>query len=179
PDGEAVPFYFYDEFMKHNGFYDEVRGMISSPLFQRSASYREGRLSAFRDRIRDYGVLPQWMRDALEEMRNSFPPDTPLRARSSTNNEDLEGFNGAGLYSSYTHHPDEGHFEKTAKQVWASLWNYRAFEEREFWRIDHFRAAMGILVHPNFDGEQANGVGVTKNIFDPRRRGNYINVQVG
>ena len=30
------------------------------------------------------------------------------RCRSSTNNEDLVGFNGAGLYDSFTHRPDEG-----------------------------------------------------------------------
>ena len=87
--------------------------------------------------------------------------------------------NGAGLYSSYTHNVDEGHFQKSAKQVWASLWNYRAYEEREFWRIDHFVAAMGILVHPNYADERANGVGVTTNIFDPNWEGHYINVQVG
>ena len=69
--------------------------------------------------------------------------------------------------------------EKSVKQVWASLWNYRAFEEREFWRIDHFSAAMGGLVHPNYTGEQANGVGVTTNIFDPAWEGHYVNVQVG
>ena len=94
-------------------------------------------------------------------------------------NEDLEGFNGAGLYSSYTHGLDEGPLEKSVKQVWASLWNYRAFEEREFWRIDHFSAAMGVLVHPNYTDEQANGVGVTTNIFDPAWDGHYVNVQVG
>jgi len=179
PDGHAVPFYFYDEFMERNGFYGEARAMIAEPLFQSSPAYRESRLKAFRDRIKDDGVLPQWMLDALESMHRSFPPGTTPRARSSTNSEDLEGFNGAGLYSSYTHHIDEDHFQKSAKQVWASLWNYRAFEEREFWRIDHFTAAMGILVHPNYSGEQANGVGVTKNIYDPRWKGNYINVQVG
>jgi hypothetical protein len=121
------------------------------------------------------------MTTALGEMQATFPAGTPIRARSSTNNEDLEGFNGAGLYESYTHHPDEGHFSKTAKQVWAGLWTYRAFEERDFWRIDHFTAAMGILVHPNYSGEIANGVGVTKNIFipGPGWEGHYVNVQVG
>jgi len=119
------------------------------------------------------------MLNALGAMHAQFPVGSSVRARSSTNNEDLEGFNGAGLYSSYTHKPEEGHFQKSAKQVWASLWNYRAYEEREFWRIDHMTAAMGILVHPNFKNEQANGVGVTKNIYDPRWRGHYINVQLG
>lgn len=178
PNGFAVPFYFYDEFMKFNGFYTRATAMMSDPLFQSTPEIREARLRDFRNSLKD-GILPSWMADALDTMHQSFPEGTILRARSSTNNEDLEGFNGAGLYSSYTHRLDEGHFQKSAKQVWASLWNYRAYEEREFWRIDHFIAAMGILVHPNYDDEQANGVGVTANIFDPRWEGHYINVQVG
>lgn len=178
PDGYAVPFYFYDEFMKYNRFYQVVEAMIADPEFQSSPSVRDSRLKSFRKSIKN-GSLPLWMYDALDAMHQSFPEGTTLRARSSTNNEDLEGFNGAGLYSSYTHHLDEGHFQKSARQVWASLWNYRAYEEREFWRIDHFRAAMGILIHPNYGDEVANGVGVTKNIFESSRRGNYINVQVG
>ena len=63
--------------------------------------------------------------------------------------------------------------------MWASLWNYRAFEEREFHRIDHMAAAMGVLVHHNFDDEVANGVAVTKNPYDPNWPGFYVNVQVG
>jgi phosphoenolpyruvate synthase/pyruvate phosphate dikinase len=103
----------------------------------------------------------------------------PIRARSSTNNEDLPGFNGAGLYDSYTHRPDEGHLESTIKQVFASLWNFRAFEERAFYRIDHMVAAMGVLLHPNEDDEVANGVAYTKNIYDPSWPGFYVNAQVG
>jgi hypothetical protein len=118
---------------------------------------------------------------ALSDVQESFPASLSIRFRSSTNNEDLEGFNGAGLYESYTHHPYEGHFAKSAKQVWSGLWTYRAFEEREFWRIDHATAAMGILIHPNYSAEQANGVGVTKNPFlpGPGWDGHYVNVQVG
>ena len=63
--------------------------------------------------------------------------------------------------------------------MWATLWNFRAFEEREFYRIDHLAAAMGVLVHPNFDDEVANGVAVTKNTFDPNWPGFYVNAQVG
>ena len=33
PDGFAVPFYFYDEFMKHNGFYDQAAAMMADPNF--------------------------------------------------------------------------------------------------------------------------------------------------
>ena len=178
PEGFAIPFYFYDEFMEFNGFYDDARAMVADPVFQSSATVREIRLAAFREKIED-GIVPLWMVTALSDMHANYPRDVSLRLRSSTNNEDLEGFNGAGLYESYTHKPDEGHISKSAKQVWAGLWTYRAFEERDFYRIDHFAAAMGILVHPNFSGELSNGVAVTKNLFDPNWEGYYVNVQVG
>ena len=34
PDGFAVPFYFYDEFMKANGLYDRIDTMLADPDFQ-------------------------------------------------------------------------------------------------------------------------------------------------
>ena len=181
PEGLAIPFYYYHEFMNHNGFYSEVEQMINSDSFKSFPSVRDRRLKEFRKRIKNTGILPGWMLDELRLMQESFAEGTPLRARSSTNNEDLEGFNGAGLYESYTHYPDEGHFAKTAKQIWAGLWTYRAFEERDFWKIDHLTASMGILVHPSFQDESANGVGVTKNIYipGPGWSGHYVNVQKG
>lgn len=178
PDGFAVPFYFYDEFMKYNGFYDRARAMMADPNFQRDLQTREESLDAFRKLLRK-GELPDWMLDALQSMHDSFPAGTPLRCRSSTNNEDLPTFNGAGLYDSCTHRPDEGHIAKSIRQVWASLWTYRAFEERDFYRVDHMQTAMGVLVHPNYDDERANGVGITKNIYDAEWPGYYVNVQVG
>ena len=176
--GFAVPFYFYDEFMKHNGFYDAAVALMADPAFRNDPQTRESRLDAFRTRLRA-GTLPDWMLEALASMHASFAAGTSVRCRSSSNNEDLPGFNGAGLYESYTHHPDEGHIAKTVKQVWASLWTYRAFEEREFYRVDHLQAAMGVLVHANYEDERANGVGVTKNIYDAHWPGYYVNVQVG
>jgi pyruvate,water dikinase len=178
PDGFAIPFYFYDEFMKHNGFYDAAIAMMAETAFRNDPQTRERELDAFRKKLRN-GTLPDWMLEALASMHQSFAAGTPLRCRSSTNNEDLPNFNGAGLYDSYTHHPDEGHIAKTIKQVWTGMWTYRAFEEREFYRADHLQAAMGVLVHPNYDGEKANGVGVTKNIYDINWRGYYVNVQLG
>jgi len=178
PDGFAVPFCFYDEFMKYNGFYEMAGAMMADPDFQSDPEVRLAQLDRFRRTLRA-GALPDWMLDALDTMHRSFDPNTSLRCRSSTNNEDLPNFNGAGLYDSYTHHLDEGHIAKSMKQVWASLWTYRAFEERDFYRVDHFTAAMGVLVHPNFEDEQANGVGVTKNIYDADWPGYYVNVQLG
>jgi phosphoenolpyruvate synthase/pyruvate phosphate dikinase len=178
PSGFGVPFSFYDDFMKHNGLYAEAQQMMAEPRFHEDAAYREQKLTEFRRRVRRADVPPA-LETQITALQQKFPANAPIRCRSSTNNEDLEGFNGAGLYDSYTHRPDEGQLSSTLKQVWASLWNFRAFEERQFWKIDHMTAAMGVLVHENEDDEQANGVAITKNIYDPNWPGFYVNAQVG
>ena len=178
PNGFAVPFYFYDRFMVENGLYDMIRTEITAEDFLADNAVRDDVLKDIRKKIKK-ADMPADLLDQLGQMHAQFPSGTTPRCRSSANNEDLIGFTGAGLYDSYTHREDEGHIEKSVKQVWASLWNYRAFEERTFYRIDHFTAAMGVLVHPNFDDELVNGVALTKNIYFPNFEGYYINDQVG
>ncbi len=183
PEGFAIPFHFYDSFMRHNGLYEQAAAMFAAPGFATDTGVREETLRQFRKTVRA-GEMPGWMLADLQSMHERFPAGRSVRLRSSTNNEDLPGFSGAGLYDSFTHHPDEGHISKSVKQVYASLWSFRAYEERAFFRIDHLAAAMGVLVHPNYAGELANGVAVTEDVVYQtggagRPRMYYVNTQVG
>ena len=183
PNGFGVPFHYYDQFMRTNGFYQEAREMLAQADFKSDPEVRRARLKAFRKRVRDRGVFTaehwQELGQLHQDFRTTFGAGANPRLRSSANAEDTVDFSGAGLYNSYTHRPDEGHLGNSVKQVFASLWTYRAYEEREFYRVDHLTSQMGITVHPNYDDEQVNGVAVARNIFDPNWEGYYLNSQVG
>lgn len=105
------------------------------------------------------------LRPAIEARFSSLSAAQPLRFRSSSNVEDVEGFVGAGLYESASgslaveaHAP--GSVERALMAVWGSYWSFEAFEERHAAGLDHAAGDMGVLVHAAFQDELelANGV---------------------
>lgn len=114
-------------------------------------------------------------------------PSQGLRFRSSSNIEDIEGFNGAGLYASYsgwlTPPTPDATVERALQQVWGSYWGAEAFEERHAAGIDHLVGGMGVLVHPRFEdeAEETNGVITISRLPDghAERWEMVVNAQVG
>ncbi|MCB9598414.1 MAG: hypothetical protein H6719_37215, partial [Sandaracinaceae bacterium] len=98
--------------------------------------------------------------------------------RSSTNAEDLPGFSGAGLYESVVTvaDPDDAAIAAAVREVWASVWSRRAWDEREYYRLDHDAVAMAILAQPFLDGVTAMGVAITENPFSTQRSGILVNL---
>jgi pyruvate, water dikinase len=178
--GFAIPFYWYCQHLRTSGALAAIESLLADPAAMADTKRLRKRLLGIQQTIETHPVDPQLIK-LVGEMVQATSPTMRMRFRSSTNAEDIEGFNGAGLYDSKT-----GVVGDTAKpiddairQVWGSLWNYRAFQEREYYRIDHRRCAMGLLVHRSFPEESANGVAITKNMYRPDYYGFVINVQAG
>lgn len=182
PKAFAIPVYYYREFMADNGFDDRIATLLADPTFIADAATRDAQLLELQAAIEATPLDPAFEALVIAKLRADYP-GTRMRFRSSTNAEDLEGFTGAGLYTSKSGDPDDptDPVSEAILRVWASVWSFRAFEEREYRGIDHTAVGMALLVHRSFPDEEANGVALTANIFDRlcAEPGFYINVQAG
>jgi phosphoenolpyruvate synthase/pyruvate phosphate dikinase len=218
PQGFAIPFHYYDRFMKTaeatSALCDEAKGaclkegrpaavceealtlcrppsgqketllqqlerLLGNDRFVQNAALREAALHNLRYQMEHLPVETAFAQLLNERISKNFGT-TKVRLRSSTNSEDLEFFSGAGLYTSVSAYATgEKAASQQVRKVWASVWSWRAFEERGFWNIDHQSVRMGVAVHPAFPDEAANGVLITQNIVDPIVAGMYVNVQQG
>ncbi|HUS65593.1 MAG TPA: PEP/pyruvate-binding domain-containing protein [Kofleriaceae bacterium] len=182
-DGFAIPVRYYLEFIADNGFDTEIEAMLADPDFQSDGALRRQRLAELEADMRDAPLDPTFLADLEAHIDDEFP-GTRMRFRSSSTAEDLDRFAGAGLYTSASGQvgdPDDP-VADAVRTVWASLWRFRAFEERAYVSIDHTNVAMAVLVHPAYVSETAQGVAITANLFDPGPGGEdafYINAQLG
>lgn len=118
--------------------------------------------------------------ESLDAKVRTLYGEAGVRLRSSTNSEDLEDFNGAGLYKSVKATAREKDLPSDEiRKVWASVWSFKVFEERTLWNIDHMSVQMAVAVHEAYSDEVANGVIITQNIADYSVAGVYANIQVG
>lgn len=208
-EGLAIPMGAYFRFMDENrwdapvdagtrdaSYAETLTAWLADDAFGSDAKLRAQRLEALRTEMVEAGVVAPETLDAVKTAVVGLMgrPDVMMRFRSSSNAEDSLSFNGAGLYHSAsgcvpdtagnaTSHCDAERGPKpidtAIKTVWASLWSFGAFEEREYYQLDHGEVGMAILVNPRFADELANGVAFTGNPADPEDDRFTINVQVG
>ena len=181
--GLAVPVARYREFLVGNGFDVRIHAMLADPGFRADGNVRKAMLLQLQADMMAAPVAPALLAQVTARMQADFP-NTRLKFRSSTTAEDLANFVGAGLYTSAPAAVGDPArpIDVALKTVWASVWNFRAFEERDYAGIDHEQVAMAVLMTPAYVDELANGVAVTANIFDPRpgaEDGFYVNAQLG
>lgn len=178
PAGFVVPMRYFVEHLARSGLRPEIEAMLCDETFARDAGVRASRLEALRARIASAPVDPALV-TRVRTAIGALGARGRLRFRSSTNAEDLPGFNGAGLYSSaiVPHDPSDADVAGALARIWASVFNLGAHEEREWYRIDHARVAMAVLVQASVDDGIANGVALTANPFDARRPAVLIDAQ--
>ncbi|MEY2926984.1 MAG: hypothetical protein RL367_1461, partial [Pseudomonadota bacterium] len=169
PAGFSIPFAYYADFIKANGIDARIVTMLSDqPMLENPATKR----AALAD-LRAAIVAAPFDRDLLKtisERRTAVIGEGGVFARSSTNSEDLKGFNGAGLYSSVPNVLDEASLAKAVKTVWASVWNDAAFDARVAAGIDHKSVMASVLIQRGMNAEAA-GVMITENPYDPQEEG--------
>jgi hypothetical protein len=169
-EGEAA---FRDEFAGLPETLTWLDGFLADHAGADTELTRAIALGGVREAIEDAPVAPDTLAAIEAALAGHFAflaPRQGLRFRSSSTAEDIEGFNGAGLYDSNTGYlqpelqSDPDKKKRTIawalRKTWSSYWLQGAFEERRAAGIDHLSGRMAAAVHPVFDDdhELANGV---------------------
>ena len=180
PQAFAVPFAHYADHFTDSGAEALLEKLEQDPEFRADPAAHADGLARVRELILSHPVDPNLVKELKSTLTERFGT-LKLRFRSSSNTEDLSTFNGAGLHTSTSADIDgsSSTIEDALRTVWASLWNTRAYDEREFGHVDQARAAMGVLVHQAWQ-EAAQGVAISRNALHATRDSQYyINAQIG
>ncbi|WP_236517399.1 PEP/pyruvate-binding domain-containing protein [Sandaracinus amylolyticus] len=179
PGGFVVPVAHYLEHLGDSGIVHGLPQMLADPTFRSDATVRARQLAQVRTMIQSAGVEPRLVHEVRRRIAH-VAPHARWILRSSTNAEDLAGFTGAGLYRSIvvSAGASDQEIANALREVWASVWLLGAYEEREWYRVDHRSVGMAILAQPFVDGASANGVAITANPYYEARPAYFVNAQV-
>jgi hypothetical protein len=164
PNGFTIPFYYYDEFLKANNLDDAIYALLNDQKFVHDPAYRRGKLEGLRESIKQGKFDDQLRAQILRRVKLEFP-GKGLFVRSSSNSEDLPNFSGAGLYTTVPNVRESDQLIEAIKTVWASIWNFEAYEARERAVVDHSKIFMAVLIQEGINSE-SSGVMITADPFD-------------
>ncbi len=168
PEGFTVPFYWYDKFITDNGFDRKIDEFLDDNDFVHNPRIRRQKLEAFRAEIQN-GNFDENLKAEIVEKWKTELGGQGVFVRSSSNAEDLPNFSGAGLYSSVSNVKTEEKIIEAVKTVWASLWNFDAYEARVRNYVDQRTVYMSALIQVGVD-MQSGGVMFTKDPFDSENK---------
>jgi hypothetical protein len=164
PPGFTIPFFYYDQFLKENKLDNAIYQMLNDQKFVHDPAYRRAYLARLRESFQKGTINAQLQTEMLRRLHAEFP-GKGVFARSSTNSEDLPNFNGAGLYSTVPNVRGDDQLVEAIKTVWASVWNFEAYEARERAGIEHTKIFMAVLVQEGINSE-SSGVMITADPFN-------------
>jgi rifampicin phosphotransferase len=178
PNGFTIPFYYYDEFIKDNQLDDVIFGLLNDQKFVHDPAYRREKLVQLRKQIETAEFDPALREKVLAKVASEYA-GKGLFVRSSSNSEDLPNFSGAGLYTTVPNVRGDQELIDAIRKVWASLWNFEAYEARERAGVDHSKIFMAVLLQEGINSE-SSGVMISTDPFDAENRAAiYISAKRG
>ena len=175
PPGFGVPIRYYDAHLRAAGLDARIGTLLAEPRFRKDAGYRKQALAELRAAISAAPLDPAFVAVLATRLRELTGGDDTIGVfvRSSTNAEDLPGFSGAGLYDTVPNARGLDQVAQALKDVWASVWTLRGYEERELFGIDHTQVYGAVLVQVGVNATAA-GVLVTAHPTDPSQKTTYL-----
>lgn len=178
PNGFTIPFHYYDEFINDNGLDEVIFGLLNDQKFVHDPAYRRGKLVELRKQIETANFNAELRQKVLAKVAREYA-GKGLFVRSSSNSEDLPNFSGAGLYTTVPNVRGDQELIDAIRKVWASLWNFEAYEARERAGVDHSKIFMAVLLQEGINSE-SSGVMISTDPFDPENRAAiYISAKRG
>jgi hypothetical protein len=184
PAAVAFPFDLWDQFLNQQmdsgkTLREEISLRLSGLRFPEDYGQLRTNLADIRHLISKQAAFSPVQKSNILQSLEGFNPTKKIRFRSSTNVEDTESFNGAGLYESYSGcvmddtdadatgpcqceegEPEERGVFRAMQKVYASFYNDSAYIERLRFGVVESEVGMAILVHPSYPDEMEAGNGV-------------------
>lgn len=168
PDGFCIPFAQYAAFMAQLRVPERIAALEQRPDFAGDANVRRAELAALRQDIvqaqPDAALAAVWRERWQKQLQGRG-----VFVRSSSNSEDLPGFSGAGLYTTVPNVTQADALARAVQTVWASVYNYEAYEARRAASIGQDGVVMAVLVQ-QAAASDSSGVMITRDPFDASRR---------
>ncbi len=178
PDGFCIPFAHYQATMQRLDIPQHLQALQRRPGFNTDPNVRREALAALRAEIANAAPDPAFIR-ALDAQWQGQLKAGGVFVRSSSNSEDLPGFSGAGLYTTVPNVTRADAVAKAVQTVWASVYNFEAYEARTAAGLQQDAVAMAVLVQLAAPSD-SSGVMITRDPFDrAHQHTTYISAKRG